>query len=168
MALGFHMGGSNDLPEPVALIPTMTGTSTPSGTVIFSTQLTPDPYSGVYYYAWKAFDGDDSTAISRWSCAGSKVGDYLGYNFPTAVKAKRIRVKHGNNSNTKPKYIIQASNDGNTWTNLTDTITATTVEGGWDDIELNTTQAYTYYRLYYTYWSGVSSYSIFTMQLYSR
>ena len=66
MARGFRFGGAGGeaAPEPasIALIPTMTSNTTPSGVASSSTD-----YSSSYQ-AWRAFDG----ASTEWSSLGSR------------------------------------------------------------------------------------------------
>lgn len=69
---------TNTTANPVSIIPLMTGATTPSGTVVASSQ---EPST---YVAWKAFDGN-TAQFNSWNNNRSYTGvETLEYQFPTA------------------------------------------------------------------------------------
>ena len=103
------------LPDPnnpnIELIPTMTSNTNPSGTVSANAETQP---------AYCAFDGNESTYWYTYENTGS----YIQYKFDKAKCVRKILVQtyfSGSNGLIK-KFKVQASNDGSTFIDLTDTI----------------------------------------------
>lgn len=120
-----------------ALIPTMTSDTTPSGTVTASSQANNN------YAPWKAFDNNDTT---KWVSTNVNYTSsiWVQYKFNQSVYARKFSVKWDVNI-ASISYKIQASDNGTSWTDLTDNITNTS------DVSmatLNNTKSYMYYRLF--------------------
>ncbi len=92
-------------------VPTMTDATAPSGEVSASSSLAGYPE----YVAYKAFDGNDN---SYWQ-SGANTGNnsWIQYKFDNPNKIKCLGIKTINAYNT---YIgtLQASSDGNTFTDM--------------------------------------------------
>lgn len=118
------------------LIPTMTSNTTPSGVVSGSNTL------GDNFDYFKAFD---NSGISSW-CLTSKsftTNKYLQYKFDNAKKAFKAKVVFDSYVSAI-SFKIQGSNNGTTFTDLTDNITDIMSGEYW----LNNVYDYLYYRLY--------------------
>ena len=98
-------------------VPTMTGISTPSGTVIYSST-----YSMTGSYApWCPFDGNSGT---YWITSQNQItNQYFGYEFSSSVKVYCAEFKTSTLSNegVPSSYKFQANVDG-VWTDETDSI----------------------------------------------
>ena len=148
------------LPDPnlIALIPTMTSNTTPSGVV---SAINADSNYPAYY----AFDNNNDTAW--WSKSTSN--GWIAYKFPSAkcvTKALLIPTYDGGGARVK-NYKIQASNDGNNWITL-----YTGVCNNLSDEQIVTFKnatSYTNYRIFvvdnYVANGGIS---IKTVQLYGK
>jgi hypothetical protein len=92
-------------------IPTMTGTSAPSGTAIFDSESSPT------YSAWKAFDKNTST---RWARNTAGQAGWIGYDFGTGKVIKKVILQAPSNSEAEmPKnYTIDGYN-GSAWVTIT-------------------------------------------------
>lgn len=121
-----------------ALIPTMTSSTSPSGTVSASAET-----QAAYY----AFDGNENT---YWYTYGNE-GSYVQYKFDQAKCVRKISVQtyfSGANGLIK-KFKIQASNDGSTFIDITDTIVnSNQSDKGESEYTINNSQKYLYYRVY--------------------
>jgi len=95
-------------------IPTMTGTSAPSGEAIFDSESSPT------YAAWKAFDKSTAT---RWARNAAGQAGWIGYDFGTGKVIKKMiftapNSSHGAAYGEMPKnYTLQAYN-GSAWVTL--------------------------------------------------
>lgn len=164
MALGFlyGAGGGGGQPEPEikALIPVMTSNTTPSG--ICSA-------SSIYNSGSDAFHAFDGNTSATWSSSNSDNNSpYVAYAFPSSVVVKSIQyynVGSGNAGSYGSKFKFQASNDGNTWVDISEEITqaAGARVSGTINLDSNKT-AYTNYRVVAT--ETVSGLAAFEMQLY--
>lgn len=98
-------------------VPAMTSNTTPSGEASASTVWK----SG--YEAYKAFDNDTATA---WT-ANTHLNSWVAYQFTSAFCLKAVLLKSDYMSNTSlyglGDFKVQASSDGTTWDDLTQTIT---------------------------------------------
>lgn len=140
--------------EPIALIPTMTSNTTPSGTVSASAETQP---------AYYAFDGNEDT---YWYTYGNE-GSYIQYKFEQARCVRKISVQtyySGYNGLIK-KFKVQASNDGSTFIDLTDTIiNSNQSDKGKSEYTINNSEKYLYYRVYtvesgaYSGWRSIQMY----------
>jgi hypothetical protein len=114
-------------------VPTMTSNTTPSGVgVCVSTNDSPSAY--------KAFDGDDSTL---YSLDTSSDFTYCGFHFNFPFKAYKAFSIGRDNRDQKHKII--ASNDGITWTDLSDFVTYTSAMNRRNTFLLNPSIPYSYY-----------------------
>jgi hypothetical protein len=127
-------------------VPTMTSNTTPSGTC-FGSSIT--DASSDYY---KAFDGNSNT---QWASNSNNLitqGCYVGYQFPSAIKAICAKTWWGSVSSAhfQTYYKIQGSNDGSTWVDLTNERTFINNEASNDVAILDATTSYSRFRYIYT------------------
>lgn len=85
--------------------------------------------------AWKAFDGNDST---YWSPAGASPGEWVQIKFITPRKVSKYRVLLF----ATKSWILSASNDGSSFTNLDSQTTQSTVTKN-----ISNNINYLYYRI---------------------
>ena len=141
------------------IVPVMTSYTTPSGTVIYSSENTSSSR-----YAWKAFDRVKeyySGAPDKW-VATSATNQYIGYTFtsPTVVKRVYLLPDTDGSKSCAKDIKIEGSNDGSTWETL-DTRTLEDQSAPTDIyFMIDNDTAYTSYRVYvsnmYSTTSGVS------------
>jgi hypothetical protein len=113
-------------------VPAMTSNTTPSGVgVCVSTNDSPSAY--------KAFDGDDSTNYSLYIADFT----YCGFHFDSPLKVYKAFSIGRDNRDQKHKII--ASNDGITWTDLSDFVTYTSAMNRRNTFLLNPSIQYSYY-----------------------
>lgn len=118
-------------------VPVMTSNTTPSGTASAINQYSND------YAAWKAFDGNDSSAwLSSAGSSTSYSNLYVGYTFTEAKIIRSYYVKFKSEV-TACTYKLQGSNDDTNWTDIGST--STKLDGL--NYVVNDT-AYTSYRLF--------------------
>ena len=148
--LGKVGSGGTDIVE---LTVTMTSNTTPSGYRAYSYAETTG------YEAYRAFDGTDRWVTYFASSTGS--GNYLAYQFPSAVTVKQMVVLI-RNSNT---YDIEACNNGN-WSDAVKLGTLTPTSSSSDQLKiipLDNDTAYTDYRLKWV--SGNNSIGIYKVYM---
>ena len=148
-------------PNPVSLIPVMTGPTTPSGLADASSeQVTVNLGTE---YAWRAFGVVDvpwaPTSLPAW----------LRYTFPTAKTVIAYGIVAG--AATDPAGLrdwqFQGSNDGNTWTTLDSQVGNDTVGYGSETkFFLSAPASFTQYRLYITNTFGNDVPTIFLLKMY--
>ena len=138
-----------------AKVPSMTGYTSPSGEVIYTSTSGSNP-------AWYAFDGDASR--SGVYVSGATPG-YIGYKFTSNTRVYKSVVQphiQYNNAN----YQIQGSTDGVTWT---DCSAVTPCAGGsTTTIINNSTVNGTYWRAYGTPNASSSGGYMYEIQFYGR
>lgn len=132
----------------------MTSNTNPSGTVSAFSETQP---------AYYAFDGNEDT---YWYTYGNE-GSYIQYKFDKAKCVRKILVQtyvNGSNGLIK-KFKVQASNDGSTFIDLTDTIiNSNQSDKGESEYAINNSQKYLYYRVYtvesgaYSGWRSIQMY----------
>lgn len=123
------MSGAISIWEKVeALVPILTSNNGSNGVVISNGGTNP-------YFV---FDGNNST---YWTSPSSKVGQYVGYHFNSAVAVKKVT--YYANSEWFPVK-IQGSNNGSNWVDLTESFKPTTKT--LTTIQLNNNTPYLYYR----------------------
>ena len=136
-----------------ALVPTMT--SNTSAICSFSVSST---YTGSSndYSAYKAHDGNDDT---YWCSDINAVPAWLKITFEEPKTVKKIFIMNW----FAQKIVFQASNDGNSWTDLTTITPNLSITQDIDNIE-----AYKYYRFYSSsgYTDGGTYFIINDFQLY--
>lgn len=122
----------------ISAVPIMTGYTTPSGTVIYSSDSPPNR-------AWNAFDGSTSLTPA-WYSAVNNTG-WLGYQFTSPIIIDRYALTtRGAGDGYSPKdWTFQGSNDGITWTTI-QTVTGHSGASITSPLLGNTT-AYTRYRI---------------------
>ena len=117
-----------------ALVPTMTSDNTPSGVCIASTVL-----SG--YNAYKAFDGDNTSA---WIPNNNATNNYVGYEFTLAQRVEKVTatIMRGNWGGSVPSRTFKVQGYSDDWhdigtitteatnTTSTDNYTATITTSG--------------------------------------
>lgn len=144
-------------------IPTMTGYTTPSGQVSASSEF---HWDTTHMYAWKAFDGNDST---EW-VGGTANYFILVYKFTEAVKIMKMYMK--TNTQTGRKFTnlkILGSNNGSTWTDIFTAPSYDSTSSPYSNNFVNDT-SYEYYALYVDKNGATldTSPSVRTLQLYGR
>lgn len=143
----------------VGLVPTMTSNTTPYGEASASSIN----YAGED--VWYAFDANNTT--SQWIASGTS-DCWIQYKFPKAICAKLVSFRPSYNAQgTRVKnYKIQASNNGTTWDNLTNSLVC---PNGVSEqyVELNNSKQYLYYRMSLsgTYGTNIG---LFTLQFYGE
>ena len=137
----------------VALIPTMTSNSTPSGTASASTEATG-------FDAYKAFDNDNTT---HWA-ANTNANEYLQYEFDDSATALSIEILPS--SERVKNFKIQGSDNGTTWVDLltAQCASASTAQ----QFNLTSTGSFKYYRLNVIDNYSENVISIETFQLYGH
>ena len=144
-------------------IPTMTGYTTPSGQASASSEF---HWDSTHMYAWKAFDGNNSTA---W-VGGTANFFRLIYKFNAPVTINKIELSVNSESGRRfTGFVIQGSNDETNWTDIYTNTTFNSTSGSFSH-EIENDSEYQYYSIYITK-SGAtldSSPGIKTMQLYGR
>lgn len=91
-----------------AIVPTMTGFSTPSGVVIESSEYGGAPSQPGYY----AFDKNENT---YWSTSPGAAGNSLAYNFLYNVWCYKVRIVSYNDYSGLSTGRVQYSLNGTTW-----------------------------------------------------
>ena len=122
-----------------------------------------------------SFNGDTSK-MEGWSANTDNAGEWLNYEFPTAIKPYMFDYKSGNyiynftNNKALKAFKIQGSNDGTDYTDLTDEIEC-------PDINLhsqvlltkNLNVSYKHIRLYITQKTGTYAFNgVAVLQFYGR
>lgn len=131
-------------------VPTMTSNTAPYGEALGTQNSGNENY--------KAFDGNDSIYTASASSTG-----WTGYKFTSPVCVKRVSfIPYAGRVQT---YTIDASNDGNTWTPLTDALTCPN-SGDKQVVNINNNNYYLMYRLNCTSTYG-SNYVLYTLQFYA-
>ena len=143
-------------------VPTMTSDTTPSGRVIYSSYYTPSNQ-----YAYKAFDGVNSTANSWYPSTSNVNPSWVGYDFGTNVKIYFIKfLQNYANADRANKCKYQASTDNSNWVDITSEISVGTTGAPFDTIiPLDKVGNYRYYR---NYWMPNQHCGISEMQFYGR
>ena len=141
------------------LVPTMTSDNTPSGEVIFSQE------TDANYPAWKAFDNNNATG---WQVSFAS-GDYIGYNFGSATKVKKVSITNNLDNSTVQARAIKGFkvqgydtewHDIGTFENNNNNLT--------NEFALNNDNAYSKYRVYVqTNWGNAYLY-VMEVQFYSE
>ena len=130
----------------LALVPVMTSNTTPSGQCIGDT-----PSSSVRAL-YKAFDGDSSTFYNSIDTSANQGN--IGYEFPVATKINYATAYvYNNTSAANPTTIVlQSSDDGVTFTDISSAVTHTLVASGYQTFEFNASNVSSkkYYRLHRT------------------
>lgn len=118
---------------PKGNVPVMTTNTAPYGTASAS-----NASSG--YEAYKVFDGSDST---YWVSGQTTTPRWIQYKFTNPVCVKKFKV-HFNSNPTSTAYVVQGSNDGSTFTDISDSITDT---AGIHEHNIDNENYYLYYRI---------------------
>lgn len=144
MSLGFHMGGSSfQIPEPIALVPSMTSNTTPSGQV---------SRSSVYdssYEGWRAFDGSRSS--NGWAPA-ENTNSWIQYYFAGEdVRVTKLLIyNHTQGGNATTVYFtLYAGNSSDSMSPITQQITLSTPYHVDAFCDIDNRNFYKYYRLYF-------------------
>ena len=101
-------------------VPTMTSNTAPSGTCFG------DYTAQAQYDFYKAFDNSASTF------ANPQTSQKLGYQFTSAIRVFKMILKNASagNNNLAKTFKIVGSNDGSSWTDITQTLTSTNQSQG--------------------------------------
>ena len=144
---------------PKGNVPVMTSNTAPYGTASASST------AGTNYEAWRTFDGNASSY--RWnSGTNDKTASYLIYKFVNPIKPKRIMYRwvcDGTNHTTNVGFKFQASNDGTTWTDISETYSGVS---NTSDVESSATDYYLYIKLLQV--GGSNGMSCDELQFYGR
>ena len=125
-------------------VPTMTSNTTPSGVVSSSSVYNSQPQ----YYAYQSLSGNSSNTALLSGTTGT-----WGYQFTSAVKVYKFITKEYGNSGTVATTsmfkdaTIQASNDGNTWTNVSTIANTDNTAGKQYVYVFNPSNDFEYYRI---------------------
>lgn len=126
-----------------ALIPNMTGDTTPKGNVTYSS-IYSDDYSG-----WRAFDGDLNSPGHGPAATDEFGSAYTQYAFVNPTKARYIALYMLDDANNKDfVYKLEASNDGQVYATVVDKIEVQSL-APIKCYKLTTSVAFKYYRLVY-------------------
>lgn len=119
-------------------VPVMTSNTTPSGECFASSVNTT-------YYAWKAFDNDNSTV---WAPSTANLPQYIGYKFTSAVKIDSVRIYPYVYTSTPSvaTFQVQGSNDNATWIDIDSVKTIPSDNSGLIEFPLESSESYLYYR----------------------
>lgn len=159
-----------------ALIPLMTSNTTPSGICASSSVYSAD------YPAWRAFNKPQGFTVgginTNYDCLAftlnAPLPQWVSYQFASAVKAVRlgyiISSLYTSALSESPKTLkVQASDDGQNWTDISGYLAINVDSRVWQYFALNTARKYFCYRLYITARNGSNSYmSIGGIQLYDN
>ena len=127
-------------------VPTMTSNTTPSGVV---------SRDSVYTSSAEAYKAVDNSATAgefdAWISGSSSGGHRWQYQFTKTVRIVYMYIsgrKYTGDSNGQiDSFVLQGSNDGSTYTNLTDTITRTVGRGVRTYHIIHNENTYQYYRV---------------------
>lgn len=146
-----------------SLIPTMTSNTAPSGVASASSEY------GTGYEAYRAFNGQDSSASNYWTTSAGNTTGWLKYQFPVAkiVRGYGIVPYNVDVSYSPGTWTFEGSNNNTDWTVLD---TRTNV-GGWfastqQYFSISNTAAYTYYRINVTANKGATLLVIGELRLF--
>ncbi len=145
-------------------VPTMTSNTAPSGQAIADSEY-PD---GDLFYAYKAFDGDDS---SPWCNARGNTG-YIGYKFPKKVRVNKLCLITSNDINspyTIKDFDIYGSDNGTDWSTpiYSGTKTSSTKLSK-QNFNINNNKSYLYYKVQAKNTHNGAYTTIGTVQFYGR
>lgn len=138
-------------------VPVMTSNTAPYGECIADSEYSVGN-------AWKAFDNNDT---SYWSSSTSANG-WCGYHFIDPVIVKRVMFYPIRVTGTLrlKNYKIQGSNDGTTWTDLTDTLVADN-EQKKQYVNIDNDTPYSYYRMFIIDSYGQDTLRLGSLQFYA-
>lgn len=128
-------------------VPTMTSDTTPSGTASASSVI------ATSFAAWKAFNGTYAGETNAWGGTDYAINQWVAYQFTQNVMIKKV-VLHQREKDTNlstKDFKIQASSDGTTWVDLSDTETMpnqTSAEKTLSLTNANSNSKYNRFRLY--------------------
>lgn len=133
----------------------MTSDTSPSGKVFYSSV---DYTYGADRTPYQAFDGNEVT-MGHFKVS---VGGYIGYEFaiPTMVAKMYLNQPGAYECN----YILQGSNDGNSWDDLTSEFTNNNA----NNYVITNCKYYKKYRIYQSTSCGGAANSFYTIQFYGR
>lgn len=116
-----------------------------------SVQVDGDPY--VDYPAWKVFDGITNSGF--WH-ANSNSSHWIKWYHTIPVKISKLKIFNGSSASSYgiKTYTLSGSNDNSSWVELTSGTNNNTSEwSGWN-VDVNSNDAYSYYKLDCTSQSG--------------
>ena len=147
--------------EPKGNVPKMTSNNAPYGTAISSTQ-----YSG--YYAYSAFDNNDSTATGDNSSVATS-GSYVGYSFVNPTNIRKVKVSLAARSTTRTNSVkIQYSDDNSTWNDATTEALTISTSNIVNEIEVPNSGYHLHWRIYKVSSSIADRFPLETLQFYGR
>lgn len=139
-------------------VPVMTSNSAPYG------EVSANNYDSSYY-AWKAFDGDDT---SYWRSSDVPPA-WIAYKFVTPICVKRIKIKPGlyGSGLRVLTYKVQGSNTGDT-NDYTDIYSGSLSSADEQIVNITNNNYYLYYRVYVLTATEQASAGIISLQFYGR
>ena len=145
-------------------VPTMTSNTSPSGQAIADSAY-PD---GEFFYAYKAFDGDDN---SCWCNARGNTG-YIGYKFSKKVRVNKLCLITNNDENapyTIKDFDIYGSDNGTDWSTpiYSDTKNSSSPLSK-QYFNINNNKSYLYYKVQAKNTHNGAYTAIGTVQFYGR
>lgn len=145
-------------------VPTMTSDTTPSGQVVYSSQLVTSYYSG-----YMAFDGTSA----RWISTQGDSNPYVGYNFGTSILSKKATIKlydkHGSPSTTVK--IVAKNNASDAWTAISGNIDLSSHIGEDYPVILSNNSGYKYWGIQFVgkmYINDSNFLGVSILQFYGR
>ena len=145
-------------------VPTMTSNTSPSGEAIADSRY----ISGDAFYAYKAFDGDDS---SPWCNARGNTG-YIGYKFPKKVRVNKlclITCNDANSAYTIKDFDVYGTDDETNWgTPIYSGTKTNATKLSKQDFNINNNKSYLYYKVQAKNTHNGAYTTIGTVQFYGR
>lgn len=142
--------------QPKGAVPIMTGNTAPYG------EASASSIYSTGYEAYRAFDGSLSTI---WHSSGTSATQYVRYKFTNPVYVKKASVYCTTDTDRMATAILQGSNDGSTWVDVSEDVKSSLVSG-WNDIPV--TKNGGYYLYYQINFGTCISVHISELQFYGR
>ena len=122
----------------------------PNITISLVQSIGGEAFCGSYYpecEAYRAFD--NYTGGSGWSSGRGNIDNYIGYKFKIPVKVKSVKLLNtGYGSQQAKSFVLQGSNDGVNYENLTETLYGNLDQMGEKTFDINNDKKYLYYRIH--------------------
>jgi len=148
-----------------AKVPNMTSNTAPSGTVIYSAQISDQPA----YMAFNSTNSPDNH--TKWmSGSGQTSGDWIGYDFVEPVRITKIML-HNRITETvasPSSFILQSSDDNTNWDNIKSFSNSNNSANAVTYYKTLNLDTHRYYRIYITGTYNNSSPIIAQLQFWGR
>ena len=153
-----------------ALISPMTSNTTPSGVASCSSRVDST------FEAWKAFDGNTTSADSAWISGSGSLPHWLCYQFTMPTVVKKFKVTNRNATGASigciKEFTLQGSNDNSQWVNIKSFVIPESENGAGVEHTFDVNEndnAYLYYRLsiasYYGSYASIGELQMYGSQL---